>query len=228
MIEMNYVFGTKVLVTEETIKYHGSFENGSAFGMDILEMVAKELMKHEKPVLIDVGACTGSYALLDTVVPNCQIYSFEPSRTFKELEKNIKLNNSKTVAVNEAVSNYVGDSLFNEVKTDRCIALSMLGGNPASHKDVEQVIVSVTSIDDKYWWWMPTPNVIKIDTEGNELFVLEGAIETIKQSRPVIFSEYTSQNTHQYGYERERIKEFLEELGYRVEMIGGADIVAYP
>lgn len=228
MIEMNYIKGNKVFVTEETIKYHGSFEDGSAFGMDIIEMVADELMKHENPVLIDVGACTGSYALLDTVVPNCEVYSFEPSRAFIELERNVRANKSSTLVIPRAVSNISGKGVFNEVKSDRCIALSMLGGNPSSHKDVERVEVEIVTLDEVFYNYDMSVDVIKIDTEGHELFVLQGAERLIKTNRPVIFAEYTDQNTHQYGYSCEEIKKFLENLNYRVEMIGGADIVAYP
>jgi len=56
--------------------------------------------------------------------------------------------------------------------------------------------------------------VIKIDSEGSELFVLEGARETIAKHHPFIITEYSRENADQYGYTPEKIIEFVEEFGY--------------
>ncbi len=218
-------FDKIITVTENTHNYNGSFSNGEVYSKDLIDLVLTELNKFKQPILLDVGACTGSYALLDTIT-NVKIHSFEPSRAYFELIKNIELNNSKTTCYNVAVSDYIGKGDFNEVEADSCIALSMLGGIPARHKIVRTVDIDVTTIDYFCKSNKITPNVIKIDTEGNELFVLKGAINTIKKHKPVIFAEYSAENVNQYGYGLEQINEFFDSVNYEYEILNSGDIIA--
>ena len=51
------------------------------------------------------------------------------------------------------------------------------------------------------------PSIIKIDVEGHELQVLEGAINTIKTHMPMILIEI-------HNFENSEIPKFLENLGY--------------
>ena len=60
------------------------------------------------------------------------------------------------------------------------------------------------------------PRGIKIDVEGAELGVLQGAVSTLSRHHPWIVVEYSVDNTTNAGYDRARILLFLEELGYAV------------
>jgi FkbM family methyltransferase len=55
----------------------------------------------------------------------------------------------------------------------------------------------------------PAPNVLKIDVEGAEILVLNGATQILEQARPRVYCE-VSTNT------REQVCELLEGFGYRV------------
>lgn len=71
-------------------------------------------------------------------------------------------------------------------------------------------------------------DLIKIDTEGFELFVLRGAIATIAKCKPVVVVEQKPGHAQKYEVgEREAIP-YLEGLGYRVarEMSGDFLMVA--
>ena len=59
-------------------------------------------------------------------------------------------------------------------------------------------------------------DLIVMDTEGYELFVLKGGIETIKKYKPVLIIEFhnTKKLTRKYGYELVEQEKFLQELGY--------------
>jgi len=57
---------------------------------------------------------------------------------------------------------------------------------------------------------------IKIDTEGSELFVLEGAHELISKYKPLINLETNICSGRYFGYTKERIFEFLKALDYKV------------
>lgn len=54
---------------------------------------------------------------------------------------------------------------------------------------------------------------IKIDAEGYEPFVIQGALNTIKKYKPVILYERKAHATR-YGYSRDSVFHILQDLGY--------------
>ena len=61
-----------------------------------------------------------------------------------------------------------------------------------------------------------------IDTEGYELFVLKGGIETIKKYKPILVVEFSYAKqyrpvlTQKFGYKLQTLRKFIiEELGYK-------------
>ena len=221
--EINYL-GKKIYITDKSVQYNGSFYNGRPEGVEMLEKFISMLPINSS--VLDVGACTGSYALIDLLRPDVNIFSFEPSRAYFELLKNIEINNSGTKAFNIAVSDYDGDGNFNEVIADGSVALSCLGGRPQEMKVTNPVNVNVTSIDVFCEKNKITPDAIKIDVEGSELYVLHGAIEILTNYRPIVFCEYSQENCNQYGYNRGDVFEFLSDLGYNIEIFNNVDLTA--
>ena len=219
-------FDKEIKVTEKTHDYRGSFLNNEVHSKELIELVLNELNNYKNPILLDIGACTGSYALLDIINPKIQIHSFEPSRAYNELINNIILNNSKTNCYNLAISDKCGIEDFNEVIDDGCIALSMLSGKPAWHKHTIQKPVEVITIDKFCKNNNIIPSIIKIDTEGNEISVINGAKEIIKNYKPIIIAEYSEENLNQYGYGCYHLEKILTELGYKCEIFNHNDIIA--
>ena len=207
--------GIDIYITKQSVDYHGSFENGKAYEDDIVERFLNDIPQNG--IVLDIGACTGSYAMLDVLRPDAKIYSFEPSRAYKELVKNIAINKSKTQCFNYAVSDKEGFFDFNEIVEDQPIALSMLGGNPAAHKNYKTFQIKTVTIDGLEI----KPDIIKIDTEGHELMVLNGGLEVIKKYHPIIYCEYSQENTSQYGYNADDVLVLLMGLGYNIELING-------
>jgi FkbM family methyltransferase len=213
---------TEIIITEQSAKYHGSFTSGAVYESDVVERFLNDIP--ENGTVLDIGACTGSYAMLDLLKPGIKIHSFEPSRVYHELVKNISLNGSKTVCYNYAVSDKEGTFDFNEILEDLPIALSMLGGNPASHKNYKTFEIKTVTIDSLNL----NPDIIKIDTEGHELMVLKGGENTIKMLHPIIYCEYSQENTSQYGYNANDSLDLLKNWGYEIELINGNIIAKYP
>lgn len=61
-----------------------------------------------------------------------------------------------------------------------------------------------------------SPMCIKIDAEGAELPILQGAGKTLQQGHPVVICEQSYENTRNAGYTREALRDYLSVLGYRL------------
>jgi FkbM family methyltransferase len=220
---VKYCQDTEIIITNQSANYYGSFANGKTYEDDIVELFLNDIPKNG--IVLDIGACTGSYAMLDLLKPDIEIHSFEPSRAYNELIKNIALNGSKTKCYNCAISDKEGFFDFNEIVEDMPIALSMLGGNPAPHKNYKTFKIKTITIDTLNL----IPDIIKIDTEGHELMVLMGGKRTINELHPIIYCEYSQENASQYGYNANEVLNLLKSWGYEIELINGGNIVAkYP
>ncbi len=58
--------------------------------------------------------------------------------------------------------------------------------------------------------------LIMCDTEGYELNVIKGALETIKKFKPVLVLEFHNRNlTKKFGYTLKHLQDYVESLGYR-------------
>lgn len=66
-----------------------------------------------------------------------------------------------------------------------------------------------------------SPAVVKIDVEGAELGVLEGARALLARARPVLIFEHVPRAAETYGATPEAIWELLAELGYVVFSVTG-------
>jgi FkbM family methyltransferase len=67
-------------------------------------------------------------------------------------------------------------------------------------------------------------DLLQLDVEGFEQFAIEGAINTIKDSWPVISLELKGLGT-KYGCPDYVSKEFLQNLGYKIVKTVGCDII---
>lgn len=158
--------------------------------------IFKELIPHCNS-FIDIGANTGFYSLLAaTVNPMSKIYSFEPAQgPLYYLSKNVFLNNlEKQISVYPiALSSQSGEVMFYEVKNKKYSYLPYnLGGIGSLKEDATKMAYSVkTETLDQFISKNSIPHVdlIKIDTEGTENFILNGADESINKFRPIIICE---------------------------------------
>jgi len=59
-------------------------------------------------------------------------------------------------------------------------------------------------------------DVIKMDAEGHELFVLQGAVETIKRFKPILFVELVDRSLSLQGCTSDQVWDCLTSMGYRI------------
>ncbi len=158
-------------------------------------------------IAVDVGANIGYYTILlaDKVGKNGKVYTFEPDKTnFEILVKNIKENNLKNVvAINAAVGKKEGELKLH--KSEENFGDHKLYGND---KDVEEVkIVNL----DKYFG-NEKIDLLKIDTQGWEPEVIEGAKELIEKNKPVMFLEYSPASYKQAKLNGKKMMNFLRKI----------------
>ncbi len=154
-------------------------------------------------VAIDVGANIGYYSLLLAQRAK-KVYAFEPEENnLKILRKNLGVNEIKNV---EVVAAAVGE------KNEK-VSLYKSGDNFGDHrlwgkgrvKKINTVRLDDFIKDKKV-------DLIKIDTQGWEPAVIEGAKKITKRDRPIIFLEYWEEGYQKAGLDGGKMMEFLRKM----------------
>ena len=132
---------------------------------------------------LDVGANIGYYSLY--IVPKVPaVYSFEPDpRARKSLEANVSANPKITV-VPAAVGASRGEALFVLAEGSETSHLTGVSGQGENRINVE-----VTTIDAFVAEQKLAVESIKIDAEGFDLEVLEGAQNVMVDQQPLVLTE---------------------------------------
>ena len=199
MLKYLLIMYSRIFARRRLYKFHKFLYYLSLRGLGILNwenptisgeerFVRKVLSKYPMKTVFDIGANVGKYSLLlRKCFPEADIYAFEPHpETFLKLNENTS--NQSTQLFNLGFGNQPGEleifdyknsggsshaSLYEEV-----ISEMREGGQPASFKvniDTLNNFLINSNIDQI--------DLLKIDTEGNELSILEGASEFISQGK---------------------------------------------
>ena len=148
--------------------------------------------------VIDVGANVGllSLYMAKTVGGNGTVVSFEPSpANLALLRYHVRVNRLRHVRiVNKAVANEHGQRVsFFLLNDGDDPSNSLTFGkdhipnlNADAHRACREVTVETVSIDGVCAEEGLTPGLIKIDVEGAELLVLQGAVNTLSSVRPTL------------------------------------------
>ncbi|QIF03888.1 FkbM family methyltransferase [Roseimicrobium sp. ORNL1] len=209
-------FGAKIFSPPSSILFRRVRREG------VFERVVAQRMQHlakSDTWFFDIGANLG---LMSVPVlannPKVKAVSIEPSpNSFPYLSKTREASafRDRWNVVSKAVSNTKG-------KVDFVLADS---GNSAfegmkntGRVDMSRTISVETSPLDDIWaeFGRPDVSLIKIDVEGAECLVLQGAEALLKQCRPTIILEWTPANLGAYGVAVEDLLTFASERGYRV------------
>lgn len=168
-------------------------------------------------VIFDIGAHYGYFTLLASrLVGNSgMVYSFEPMpQNFKGLEYNIlinKINNAKLI--NCALSNK--DSILQFSNNKNTVANTYISGSPIFDQLTSIIRLKATSLDNLLLRKeVALPNFMKIDVEGAEYDVLDGAGGIISQSKP--FINLSTHDNHCPGVS-EKCLALLKRHNYKVD-----------
>lgn len=162
--------------------------------------------------VLDIGAFIGTHTLAfaQFVGASGKVCSFEPRREiYQVLCSNIDANEIKHVqAFNMGLAEEVGSIALESIDITESVNFGGLSIDDVIPKEIANVYdVHISTVDKLD---VPAVDFMKLDVEGMERRVLEGAVEVIARDQPLIFCECNSMAS---GYE---IFEFCQPLNYRV------------
>ena len=217
--------GDRVFLSNDEISYTlfatGDFENNNR---RLWECVVRP-----GNVVFDVGANWGLYTLaaLRLTSGNGMVVAFEPNQTeSKKLLDNLTLMSQQVdrnfVLRHEALGDYTGHTTFH-VPSEFKGAYGSIK-RPDVNTDFSVIEVPITTIDVVFEQEdLKSLDVLKIDVEGNELNVLNGAVNTLRTFAPFIFIEVSDRRTKAYGYKARELCDLLLQHGYRLYVPFGID-----
>lgn len=207
-------------------------ENNYMFEHETFEywvhLTTKAGLKTNKACMVDIGAYTGLYSLFALrCFGYAKAHAFEPNPiVFERMIENAKLNGhsvdclDRFVPINIAIGNTNGFVDLYSKNFDMTSASSL----NKSSETTEKQTVQIYRIDDIYFE-LPI-DVIKIDVEGCELDVLEGATQTIRCESPILIIETLTNDL-----EEKVIEKLVNDLGYNRDNIktklDGRNLVAH-
>jgi len=183
-------------------------------------------------VVVDIGAHIGEYTLVaaQCVGHSGEVHAFEPQpNLFPILSENVQMNQLSNVILNcAAVSDSVGEIEFEMFDEP---SVSSIRKHGDLDKNAKLVKVACTSLDI-YWSEKERKiDLIKVDVEGAEKFVFQGAeklLSLLSSQAPIWLFEYSTENYAAFGYQSTDLFELLPRHGYKVwQDCGGGKIADF-
>jgi FkbM family methyltransferase len=160
---------------------------------------------------VDVGANIGfmTMHMAAAVGRSGRVVSFEPTTwTYHKLETNLALNDMPQVVTERAAL-----GARSAVHADLLVPYSypLVGDRPLMRDTI------VISTLDSYFAQHPIEclDLIKCDTDGWEMDVFEGALDTLRRYRPALILEVDQFGLAEHGRSAGELIELLREVGYQ-------------
>ena len=218
------------LIDDKKIKYISNTPLCPSFNSNYSEKESR-LMRYYEPVhafllkeyqlqdfeprdgqtILDCGGASGDTAILfKTLYPHSKVYSFECDETnFKLIKTNLQINNydDDVIVENTFLYSKTGNAFFSK-KLNKIVKTKI---------DDDCFSITTLSIDD-YCFENDIKNIgfIKFDIEGGEQEALKGAINTIKEQKPLLAIPIYHLKNDIY-----EITRFLDDMSI---MMGGGDM----
>jgi len=171
--------------------------------------------------VIDVGANIGFYSVLAAKhLDKGRVLAAEPTKAaHARLLQNLALNGvaDKVIVFNGLISSKDATTDIKivegreEYSSIGAMAHPSIAGQPIVTETIRSRPLDALVKDHQL-----DPAVIKVDVEGAEMMVFEGAEETLKRHRPIVISEFSRPLLLRNGTSPEAIVSFFDRCGYDV------------
>jgi FkbM family methyltransferase len=205
---------------------------GSAYEKYETELFEK--MVQDGMVVVDIGANIGYYTLIAAklVGKKGRIYAFEPEASSYELLcKNIQANGyTNIVPIEKAVSKTTGKT---KLYVDRALTdISSFGKDnvlPYS-KNADCLEVETITLDDFFERAVGDDRIdfMKIDVEGAEELVVDGADRILRNNRLKILIEFVPRQLRNVGAEPPELLYKLQNYGFAIKLLNDRKQVLEP
>ncbi|HBK82768.1 MAG TPA: hypothetical protein DDZ41_04090, partial [Flavobacterium sp.] len=198
-----------------SFKHKGYWFHGKNRERKTMELFAKLI--RENDTIFDIGGHIGYVTIyFSSLAKGGKIYVFEPAYSnLPYLKYNVKSKENITI-IEKGVWNFNGElKLYIEHIT---------GQNSSFIKDfypyletkknafckekekIEEVLVKVVKLDDFIQQVNAVPNLLKIDAEGSEYEIIQGMLNILEKTRPILMIEIR--------YNHKKIYDIMKEKGY--------------
>jgi FkbM family methyltransferase len=187
------------------------------WGLDTDRPLGLYTLIREGDVVFDIGTNIGDVCMhaAAQVGPRGRVYAFEPDPvSFRKLTDNLALNGFSNIF---AANLGLGDAPATLTMKVNCP--TNRGGNRITRATPEGEHFSIVlETLDRFVAQREIDrlDVVKIDVEGFELAVLEGAREVLERFRPRLFIELIDGNLREQGTSAAEVVAHLRSTGYRV------------
>lgn len=175
---------------------------------DIRKITHTSNLSERRSVALDIGANIGTTATV--MARNFQtVHAFEPAPDlFQALRRNLA-KYPHAIAHQCALGSEYGSAnltlytkhgQISHIQSDRTVPTDYIVVGP----------IKVRTVDS---FNFPKVDFMKIDVEGYEAPVIQGAVETIKRCRPLILIEQEGNEETNFGLKRDQASEILRSLG---------------
>lgn len=161
--------------------------------------ICREYLKIDS-IVIEVGAHIGSHTIpIAKICKEGLVYAFEMQRMLINLNITNSVINGLTNIVHfrEAVSDTNELKIFKEVDYSGFYLDKEVNSGAVRIQAIDEkdgiVPTNLTTLDVKFKF-LNKLNLLKIDAEGHEVNILKGAMELIKKHKPLILTEFDSNN----------------------------------
>jgi FkbM family methyltransferase len=171
--------------------------------------------------IVDIGANNGQFSLdfAHMVGDNGRVHSFEPQRIlYYQLCGHVFMNGLDNVfCYNVALGDK--EEVVEIEKPDYFYSGHVNFGDIAIKN--EQTFIKTEKVRMRTLDSYKFNNLlfIKLDVQGYEPFVLEGAVNTINEHRPFMMVEFEEPTLNKHGKNEEGLRKQIEELGYEVKLM---------
>ncbi|WP_341720187.1 FkbM family methyltransferase [Micromonospora sp. FIMYZ51] len=189
------------------LHYHGASKVAYVNPPDWNEMLAWRRILQPGDLFVDVGSNVGAYALF-AADAGAEVIAIEPSReSARRLRENVALNDFPVSVLECGLADRPGEL---RLTTGRDTTNHLLLG-----PDADGEVVAVDTLDNVLGDRFAVG--VKIDVEGVERLVLDGAREALRQHRiGVLQIEWNGMSRRLLGEDRLPIAALLEECGYQL------------
>ncbi len=227
-IDILYVSSGRYMTFRTDVGIGQTLRSKGAFEPHLAKIASMVYRQRGGGMLVDIGANIGTFCIPVARETGCEVHAFDAQRIVSQLlAGNLALNGIASGHVHHvalgapghpqrlrvALPNYASDGNFGAFSTQEDIYRSVSAtrmGDSGETEEVQMRTLDSYALEDVF--------LVKVDVEGAELEVLQGAKETLRESNfpPLIFEAWRDD---WWTAKREELLEFVRGLGYELSQM---------